>query len=67
MSGTLTNSGIVGNSSFQPSACSVCESSSLQKVAVEHVHIHRGGQAIVGAVNNTNARGGGGDDKKEQR
>jgi len=29
-----------------------------QKVTVEHVHVHRGGQAIVGAVNATK-RGGG--------
>jgi hypothetical protein len=34
-----------------------------QKVAVEHVHIHRGGQAIVGAVNHSTT--GGGDDKKD--
>jgi hypothetical protein len=36
-----------------------------QKVAVEHVHIHRGGQAIVGAVNHSTP--GGGDDKKDQQ
>jgi hypothetical protein len=30
--------------------------SGQQKVTVEHVHIHRGGQAIVGAVT---TRGGG--------
>jgi hypothetical protein len=34
-----------------------------QKVAVEHVHIHRGGQAIVGALHHSTTRGGG-DDKK---
>ena len=38
-----------------------------QKVAVEHVHIHRGGQAIVGAVNHSPAGGGGGDDKKDKK
>ena len=26
---------------------------SQQKVTVEHVHVHEGGQAIVGAVNQT--------------
>jgi hypothetical protein len=36
-----------------------------QKVAVEHVHIHRGGQAIVGAVNHGTAGSGEGDDKKD--
>jgi hypothetical protein len=36
-----------------------------QKVAVEHVHIHRGGQAIVGAVNHNATMDGGGDDKKD--
>jgi hypothetical protein len=32
-----------------------------QKVFVEHVHVHQGGQAIVGAVNHSNGREGGGD------
>ncbi len=31
-----------------------------QKMTVEHVHVHKGGQAIVGSIN----RGGGGKDKK---
>lgn len=36
---------------------------SRQKVTVEHVHVHEGGQAIVGAVNQTKAdRNGGRDD-----
>jgi|SRR5438105_4505348 len=30
-----------------------------QKVTVEHVHIHEGGQAIVGAVNHSTTGGGG--------
>jgi hypothetical protein len=34
-----------------------------QKVTVEHVHVHAGGQAIVGAVTQA-APGGGGDDEK---
>jgi hypothetical protein len=33
-----------------------------QKVTVEHVHVHQGGQAIVGAVNHQGKEGGGGDD-----
>ena len=32
---------------------------SQQKVTVEHVHVHQGGQAIVGAVNNGTDRGEG--------
>jgi hypothetical protein len=36
--------------------------STQQKVTVEHVHVHQGGQAIVGAVNNQRKGGGGGDD-----
>jgi hypothetical protein len=35
-----------------------------QKVTVEHVHVHAGGQAIVGAVN---APGGGGTGKNEEQ
>ena len=38
---------------------------SQQKVTVEHVHVHEGGQAIVGAVSSTTGstrRGGEGDD-----
>src|SRR5262249_10330920 len=31
-----------------------------QKVTVEHVHVHRGGQAIVGAVSTTTGEGSGG-------
>ena len=31
-----------------------------QKMIIEHVHVHKGGQAIVGSVN----PGGGGEDKK---
>lgn len=31
-----------------------------QKVTVEHVHVHEGGQAIVGAVTTHGGRGGGG-------
>jgi hypothetical protein len=36
-----------------------------QKMIVEHVHVHKGGQAIVGPVsqNNSGNRGGGGDEK----
>jgi hypothetical protein len=30
-----------------------------QKVTVEHVHVHEGGQAIVGAVTTTTREGGG--------
>ena len=33
---------------------------SQQKVTVEHVHVHEGGQAIVGAVNSSKRGGGGG-------
>ena len=35
-----------------------------QRVSVEHVHIHRGGQAIVGTINRNAGGGGGGDDQK---
>jgi len=38
--------------------------STQQKVTVEHVHVHQGGQAIVGAVNSQGKGGGGGDDDK---
>ena len=38
-----------------------CRSGGQQKVIVEHVHVNRGGQAIVGAVNQ---RGGGNREKK---
>lgn len=31
-----------------------------QKVTVEHVHVHEGGQAIVGAVSTSKGEGGGG-------
>ena len=31
-----------------------------QKVTVEHVHVHEGGQAIVGAVSSTKGEGDGG-------
>jgi len=31
-----------------------------QKVTVEHVHVHKGGQAIVGAVSTSKGEGGGG-------
>jgi hypothetical protein len=31
---------------------------------VEHVHIHKGGQAIVGTVNQANSVSNGGDDEK---
>jgi hypothetical protein len=37
-----------------------------QKVVVEHVHVHSGGQAIVGAVTNTPAAGGGGDSSRSE-
>jgi hypothetical protein len=36
-----------------------------QKVIVEHVHVHSGGQAIVGAVNSHTPPGGGGAEKTE--
>lgn len=36
--------------------------STQQKVMVEHVHVHQGGQAIVRAVNSQGKGGGGGDD-----
>jgi hypothetical protein len=38
-----------------------------QKVTVEHVHVHSGGQAIVGAVNSHTSRGGGGATKTEHQ
>ena len=47
----------------QVEALKTYRSKGEQKVAVEHVHIHRGGQAIVGAVNHRPT--GGGDDKKD--
>ena len=31
-----------------------------QKVTVEHVHVHEGGQAIVGTVSTSKGEGGGG-------
>ena len=36
--------------------------STQQKVTVEHVHVHQGGQAIVGTVNSQIKGGGGGDE-----
>lgn len=36
-----------------------------QKVTVEHVHVHKGGQAIVGAVSTAKGEGGGGSDDSE--
>jgi hypothetical protein len=36
--------------------------STQQKVTVEHVHVHQGGQAIVGAVNHQGKGRGGGDE-----
>jgi hypothetical protein len=38
-----------------------------QKVIVEHVHVHPGGQAIVGAVNSHTPPGGGGAEKTEHQ
>jgi hypothetical protein len=38
-----------------------------QKVIVEHVHVHSGGQAIVGAVNSHPPPGGGGATKTEHQ
>jgi len=38
-----------------------------QKVIVEHVHVHPGGQAIVGAVNASPKGGGGGHNGNEQQ
>jgi hypothetical protein len=38
-----------------------------QKVIVEHVHVHSGGQAIVGAVNSHTSPGGGGALKTEHQ
>jgi hypothetical protein len=38
--------------------------STQQKVTVEHVHVHQGGQAIVGAVNHQGKGGGGGDESQ---
>jgi hypothetical protein len=38
-----------------------------QKVTVEHVHVHSGGQAIVGAVNTHTPPGGGGAEKTEHQ
>jgi hypothetical protein len=35
-----------------------------QKVTVEHVHVHRGGQAIVGNINTNSNRGGSDENKK---
>jgi hypothetical protein len=35
-----------------------------QKVTVEHVHVHQGGQAIVGAVSPQSKGGGGGDESQ---
>jgi hypothetical protein len=39
--------------------------STQQTVTVEHVHVHQGGQAIVGAVNHQDKGGGGGDESKK--
>ncbi len=36
-----------------------------QKMMVEHVHVHRGGQAIVGQVNRDKAKGEGAPSKTE--
>ena len=36
-----------------------------QKMTVEHVHVHDGGQAIVGPVSRDGGKGGGGEVKKE--
>jgi hypothetical protein len=38
-----------------------------QKVVVEHVHVHPGGQAIVGSVNATPRQGGGGTNEIERQ
>lgn len=37
-----------------------------QKVTVEHVHVHAGGQAIVGAIESTTSPGGGGAKRKTE-
>jgi hypothetical protein len=37
-----------------------------QKMIVEHVHVHKGGQAIVGPVTQNNSGTGDGGDEKEQ-
>jgi hypothetical protein len=37
-----------------------------QKVTVEHVHVHAGGQAIVGAVTSTPGPGGGGEHSRNR-
>jgi hypothetical protein len=44
----------------QVEALKTYRSKGEQKVEVEHVHVHRGGQAIVGAVSHTSAGSGGG-------
>ena len=46
---------------LQVDALKTYRSKGEQKVEVEHVHVHRGGQAIVGAVSHTVP--GGGDEK----
>ncbi len=51
--------------SAQVEALKTYRSKGEQKVAVEHVHVHRGGQAIVGPVNHSATGGGGGDDQKD--
>ena len=43
---------------LQVDALKTYRSKGEQKVEVKHVHVHRGGQAIVGAVNHTVAGGG---------
>lgn len=44
--------------SKQVEALKTYRSKGQQKVEVEHVHVHRGGQAIVGAVSHTASGGG---------
>jgi hypothetical protein len=38
-----------------------------QKVTVEHVHVHAGGQAVVGTVSTSGRPGGGGNDGSEEQ
>ena len=38
-----------------------------QKMTVEHVHVHQGGQAIVGPVSTTKAQGGGENEKTAEQ
>jgi hypothetical protein len=46
----------------QVEALKTYRSKGEQKVEVKHVHVHRGGQAIVGAVSHSAGGGGGGDE-----